>query len=66
VTAELRTGGGLERTLPREAYLAPEYFAREKERIFCREWVCVRRAEELAAPESSAAPSATGSAASAS
>jgi Rieske 2Fe-2S family protein len=50
VTAELRTGGGLERTLPREAYLAPEYFAREKERIFCREWVCVGRAEELAAP----------------
>ena len=43
-------GGGLERTLPREAYLAPEYFAREKERIFCREWVCVGRAEELAAP----------------
>ena len=25
MTAELRTGGGLERTLPREAYLAPEY-----------------------------------------
>jgi Rieske 2Fe-2S family protein len=50
VTVELRTGGGLERTLPREAYLAPEYFAREKERIFCREWVCVGRAEELPAP----------------
>jgi phenylpropionate dioxygenase-like ring-hydroxylating dioxygenase large terminal subunit len=50
VTVELRTGGGLERTLPREAYLAPEYFAREKERIFCREWVCVGRAEELGAP----------------
>ena len=27
-----------------------EYFAREKERIFCREWVCVGREEELAAP----------------
>ena len=50
MTAEVRTGGGLERTLPREAYLAPEYFAREKERIFCREWVCVGRAEELPAP----------------
>ena len=50
MTVELRTGGGLERTLPREAYLAPEYFAREKERIFCREWVCVGRAEELPAP----------------
>jgi glycine betaine catabolism A len=50
VSVELRTGGGLERTLPRAAYLAPEYFAREKDRIFCREWVCVGRAEELAAP----------------
>ena len=50
MSVELRTGGGLERTLPREAYLAPEYFAREKERIFCREWVCVGRAEELAGP----------------
>ena len=29
MTLELRTGGGLERTLPREAYLAPEYFVRE-------------------------------------
>jgi len=26
VSVELRTGGGLERTLPREAYLAPEHF----------------------------------------
>ena len=45
-----RTGGGLERTLPREAYLSPEHFVREKERIFCREWFCVGREEELAAP----------------
>ena len=50
MSVEVRTGGGLERTLPRDAYLAPEHFAREKERIFCREWVCVGRAEELAAP----------------
>jgi phenylpropionate dioxygenase-like ring-hydroxylating dioxygenase large terminal subunit len=28
--------------------LAPEIFAREKERIFCREWICVGREEELA------------------
>ena len=45
-----KASGGLERTLPREAYLSPESYAREKERIFCREWVCVGRAEELAAP----------------
>lgn len=50
MSVELRTAGGLERTLPREAYLAPEHFAREKERIFCREWCCVGREEELAAP----------------
>jgi glycine betaine catabolism A len=49
VSVDVRTGGGLERTLSREHYLAPELFAREKERIFCREWFCVGRAEELAA-----------------
>jgi glycine betaine catabolism A len=50
VSLDLRAGGGLERTLPREYYLSPEMFAREKERIFCREWFCVGREEELAAP----------------
>lgn len=49
MSVEVKTGG-LERTLPREAYLSAEQFAREKERIFCREWVCVGREEELAAP----------------
>lgn len=42
--------GALERTLPRESYLSPEMFAREKERIFCREWCCVGREEEIPAP----------------
>jgi Rieske 2Fe-2S family protein len=41
---------GLERTLPREAYLSPEAFAAERERIFWREWFCVGREEELPAP----------------
>jgi Rieske 2Fe-2S family protein len=45
-----RHDGGLERTLPREYYLSPDLFARERERIFFREWVCVGREEELAAP----------------
>ncbi|HET7600704.1 MAG TPA: aromatic ring-hydroxylating dioxygenase subunit alpha [Gemmatimonadales bacterium] len=40
----------LERTLPRACYFSPEIFAREKERIFCREWVCVGREEEIPAP----------------
>ena len=41
MSVDARAGGGLERTLPREYYLSPELFAREKERIFCREWFCV-------------------------
>ncbi len=39
---------GLEPTLPSSWYRSAEVFALEKERIFCREWVCVGRAEELA------------------
>jgi glycine betaine catabolism A len=50
VSAAPRAPVGLERTLPREAYLSPDAFARERERIFCREWLCVGRADELAAP----------------
>ena len=37
----------LEPTLPREAYVAPEHFAAERERIFAREWVLVGRAESV-------------------
>jgi Rieske 2Fe-2S family protein len=40
----------LERTLPREHYLSGEVFALEKERIFCREWCCAAREEELTGP----------------
>jgi glycine betaine catabolism A len=40
----------LERTLSREHYLSPELFSRERERIFCRDWLCIGREEELAAP----------------
>jgi Rieske 2Fe-2S family protein len=40
----------LERTLPRDAYFADAIWRLEKERIFAREWVCVGRAESLAAP----------------
>jgi Rieske 2Fe-2S family protein len=41
---------GMERTLPRAAYLSPEVFDQERERIFWREWFVVGRAEELAGP----------------
>jgi Rieske 2Fe-2S family protein len=43
-------GGGLERTLHRDFYISDELFALERERIFCREWVCVGREEEVAEP----------------
>lgn len=39
--------GGLEQTLPSRWYFAEEIYALEKERIFCREWLCVAREEEL-------------------
>ena len=41
---------GLEPTLPSSWYTSEQVFALEKERIFCRDWVCVARAEELAEP----------------
>jgi Rieske 2Fe-2S family protein len=41
---------GLEPTLPSSWYTSAQVFALEKERIFCREWLCVARAEELTAP----------------
>lgn len=40
----------LEKSLPSLYYNAPEMFAREKERIFAREWFCAGREEELASP----------------
>jgi Rieske 2Fe-2S family protein len=41
---------GLEPTLPSSWYTSERVFALEKERIFCRDWICVAREEELAAP----------------
>lgn len=41
---------GLEPTLPSSWYTSEQVFALEKERIFCRDWICVARAEELAEP----------------
>ena len=40
----------LERSLPSTWYRTDAVFAVEKERIFCREWIAVGRAEELPAP----------------
>jgi glycine betaine catabolism A len=41
---------GLERTLDRDYYFSEEIYARERERIFYREWVCVAREEQLPDP----------------
>jgi Rieske 2Fe-2S family protein len=41
---------GLEQTLPSSWYYSNEIHALEKERIFCREWLCVAREEELPGP----------------
>ena len=41
---------GLEATLPSSWYRSESVFAVEKERIFCRDWVCVGREEELVGP----------------
>jgi Rieske 2Fe-2S family protein len=41
------TAGPLEQTLPSRYYRSEEIYARERERIFCREWICVGRETEL-------------------
>lgn len=43
---------GMEVTLPSSWYRSESVLAVEKERIFCREWVCVGREEELSGPGS--------------
>ena len=40
---------GLERTLPRNAYVSDDWFARERDRIFFAEWFCVGRADRIVA-----------------
>jgi Rieske 2Fe-2S family protein len=40
---------GLEPTLPSSWYRSEGVFGQEKERIFCREWICAGREEELPA-----------------
>ena len=41
---------GLEPTLPSHWYYSEEIYALERERIFCRDWLCVAREEELPGP----------------
>ena len=39
---------GLQRTLPRAAYVTSEWFSRERDHIFFAEWFCAGRAEQIA------------------
>ena len=41
---------GLEQTLPSSWYYDEAIYRQEKERIFCREWFCAGREEEMPAP----------------
>jgi Rieske 2Fe-2S family protein len=50
MNSEVTPIAGLERTLPSRWYRDVRIFELEKERIFAREWLCVGREEELAAP----------------
>lgn len=43
------TARPLQRSLPRDAYVAPEFYAREQHRIFWSDWFCVGRAGDVAA-----------------
>jgi Rieske 2Fe-2S family protein len=42
--------GRLEKSLPRAAYLEPDFFAREREAIFWNQWFVAGRSDALAAP----------------
>ena len=50
MSTEVTPIAGLERTLPSSWYRDASIFKLERERIFAREWLCVGREEELAAP----------------
>jgi glycine betaine catabolism A len=44
------TTAGMQKSLPSSYYLSEELFAQEKEKIFCREWFCAAREEQVAKP----------------
>ena len=45
-----KNSGALQKSLPTSCYLTEEFFAREKGQIFCREWFCAGREEQLPNP----------------
>jgi phenylpropionate dioxygenase-like ring-hydroxylating dioxygenase large terminal subunit len=49
-TAKKRTESVLQKSLPSSYYRSEEIYGREVERIFCREWFCAGREEQLQKP----------------
>jgi Rieske 2Fe-2S family protein len=49
-TTKKTSESALQKSLPSSYYLSEEIYAREKERIFCREWFCAGREEQLPDP----------------
>jgi Rieske 2Fe-2S family protein len=47
---ETGNNSGMQRSLPSGYYRSEEIFALEKEKIFCREWFCAAREEQIPAP----------------
>jgi glycine betaine catabolism A len=43
-----KSNAEMQKSLPSSYYLAEEIFAQEKERIFCREWFCAAREDQVA------------------
>jgi Rieske 2Fe-2S family protein len=49
-TVKKKTESVLQKSLPTSYYLSEEIYKREVERIFCREWFCAGREEQLQKP----------------
>ena len=50
MTMNAGENSGMQKSLPSVYYRSEEIFAQEKEKIFCREWFCAAREEQIAAP----------------
>jgi len=50
MTVNQGTNSGMQKSLPSDYYRSSQIFAKEKEKIFCREWFCAAREEQIPAP----------------
>jgi Rieske 2Fe-2S family protein len=49
-SSDMSTNSTLQKSLPSSYYLSDQVFSEEKKAIFCREWFCVGRTEQIANP----------------